>query len=380
MKRMRMLCCMLSLILSASMLNACGADGSSDSAETAELTQTTTAQITDTGTEAVQTATTAEQTAATSATTAVTVGYVSSGNPQYDTAYLTLDKFLRACTAGNRESVLAFSNARSIYDIAETHAGPGVRYRTRLDAAVETAMSCSSAQIGKGAEAAELMTQYNESLAELEKSLAAAASDPQKKAELSLISEIRKPIDALYVFPVTCQNAGGGAESVRYFVSCTEEQWSVDIGVLPFKLADDRTAALNLAASDARQFFIALGNSLTEMNGAGMKVSLADGLYYYSGKDYGWGFIPETVETEADIILTMNIRARQNFADSDKCDQLAFAVNNGICKAVAIQRGSETDPLTGSESYYFGCYPNVLSEDDFGKYFSIEDVLVHAMG
>lgn len=383
MKRMRMLGCMLSLLLASAVLTACGDESSTDSAGTAELTQTTTVQGTDAGTTGVQTSdtvTTAEQTTSPASTSATTAGYVSSGDKQYDTAYLTLEKYLRACGAGDRDSLLSISNLRKLYDIAGTHAGPGVRYRTRLDAAVQTSLGYASAQIGKGTEAAELMQQYNESLPELEKALAAAASDPQKQAELSLTSEIRQPIEALYVFPVTCQTLSGETVSVRFFVSCAESSWCVDMGVIPFKLEDDRANALALVASDARRFFIALGNSLTEMNGAGLKTELADGLYYYRGADYGWGLVPETIETQADMILTMNIKARQNFADSEKCDQIAFAVNNGICKAVAIQRGSETDPLTGAESYYFGCYPNVLAEEDFGTYISIEDVLVHAMG
>lgn len=381
MKHWRMRSTLLSLILTASVLTSCGDQSSTNSTAESDAERTGTTQAVqsadDTGTAVSFWGTTSETTAQ---TTAAEAGYVPTGDKQYDDARQALDSYLQACVAGNRESLLFLSNLHTNYEIAESHAGPGVRFRNRLDEIVQNSLDYTSAKIGKGTAANDLMQEYNDSLAGLAKDLAGASGDPQKQAELQLTVDVRHPIDALYVFPVLCQKAGGQTVSEQFYVSCTDDVWLVDMSVIPLMRAEKRTAAMNLAALNARQFFIAVSNSLTELYSAGVDVKLADGLYYYRGADFGWGFLPEETVTQADIVTAMNIKSRMGFADSSECDQLAFAVNGGVCKAVALQRGSETDPVSGTESYYFGCYPNVLTENDLGAYFSIEDVLVHAMG
>jgi len=401
MKRKHMLCRVLCLSLAAAVLTACGDSSSKNSGAVSGSGETTTG-ISGTAPENTETAQSMTDTTAAEAATQTTVqnDYIPTNDKQYDTAYLTLDSYLKACATGDSDLVRGSSNLIDAYDIADRHAAQGVRYEQKKDAEVQVQCGIRSAKIGKGAAADALKDEYLASLTELEQAYAAASADLQLQAELSLKLDLRKPIDLLYAFPVIAQTADGASRQELYYVICSGHDWAVDLAAVPEFVQERRTAGMETAAANARNFYLAVNNALNDVAAQGADVRLIDGIYYYRGSDLvkapgkaavsdsGTDSESETVitapavsfERPIDVSDAVNTQLGKTCKYLKECDQVAYAVNGGICTAVALQCGGETDPLTETDQYYYGCYPHVLTEEDFGTFISIDDVMTHALG
>ena len=379
MKQMRMLGCVLSLLMAAGCMTSCSDQSSMDSQETATLTTTAAIQTAVSGTDGGAALTATLPATEPSVQTTVTTGYVPTGDMDYDGAHEALEKYLSMCRSGDLNAVLNLTNLGKLYDVTGNHAQAGVRYRAKLDRAEQVSMSYDTTEIGRGSSAEETLAGFAEYRTDLQKQMIAAAEDPQKQADLQLRIAILQPAEKLYVFPVVCHTTAGETISQEFFVTQTSGQWMVDLGVLPVLLEEQREYRLTQANANARQLYLAAGTAMNQLHMRGVNVSLADGLYYHSGKDFYMVHMPEQTETQVEIVAAMEYLTWANYNGITECDQVAIAVSNGVCKAVALQRGAETDPLTGAETYYYGCYPNTLTQETSGGYMSIEDVLVHAM-
>ncbi len=384
MKQKRLLCSLMCLMFAISGLTACNDSSSQPDSQIPTGIQETTGITSETNltgsvTSGISSTTTFSEPAV-SVTESTDAVFVPSDDMQYNEAYSALDNFLKACTSANRESALSLSNLRTAYTAAEQNGAQGVSFKQKADGKFQDMLGMQAVKIGQGACADTLKSNYLEWIPDLKKQIAASADDPQKQAELKLKSEIWKPIEMLYVFPVSYLTIDGVSVSELCYVIRTESTWSVDLAVLPDAVQEKRSEGIKQVAADARNFFLALSSALMDVQAMGADLTMADGVFYYRGADLGWGQMPETFDNAVSVRDAVNIRLGYYFSGLSQCDQIGYAINGGQCKAVAVQRGSENDPLTDTEIYYFGCYPHVLNEEDLGEYISIEDVMTHALG
>ncbi|MBQ8922573.1 MAG: hypothetical protein IJ060_10530 [Oscillospiraceae bacterium] len=380
MKRKRMLCHVLSLCLAAAALTACGDSSSQTAGGDSGMTETTTGVS---GTAPQESGVSGTETtslpAEAASQTTVQTDYIPTNDRDYDTAYLTLDSYFKACATGDSDLVKGASNLLDAYETADMHGAKGAQFEREMDEKIAQQCQIRSAKIGKGAAAETMMTEYHEALEALKQD-AVAADDLDLSEELALKLDLRQQIELLYVFPVMVQTADGQSISDLYYVTCSGHEWTVDLAAIPEFVQERRAAGMQTAAANAKHFFLAVNNALNDMTDLGADVTLMDGVYYYRGADLGWGEMPEEFERANDVITAVNIRLGYYCGYLKDCDQMAYAINNGACKAVAIQCGGENEPLTDTDQYYYGCYPRILSEEDFGEYISIDDVMTHALG
>lgn len=389
MRLLRRICCgAAALVLCVSLLTSCGTDSvtmeteSDAGMQNAEETAPAETDITEITTTAEVTETTAD------------IAVESSGTEQpeapdntdeADSAYAAADRFLAACVSKDFDGIRDFSNiGKMLEEAAEQRSMTEDEIAESMGTAYDVFSTLDSYTLGEGHGEPELLAAYteyvNNTQTEIEALIAEAAEDGMHGAEEMLLT-LFQPLDGLYLFDYTSVIDGETQENTLYVVK-QDGTWKVDCLILPMTVGMHdyvKAASVLSANTDAKSIFNAANTALVDMESEAVDATLLSGDYTFRGSDFENVSAPQSVTSEADALAMLKSNIIEFFETVTECEEFALTVENGVCTAVVVRKGTITDTVLGSvEQPVFGCYPHPLSRNELGTYQSLADVLAYA--